>query len=281
MKFFKNKFFIIALSIAVFSTVLIATLSSMGFDPLSDIFNSASVPFRYVGIKIKESLDGYSRYFQKIEELEKENEELRSEKESLEAALIKNELAEQENAMLRDHLDIKKSYPSFKMVDALIIGKDHENYMTVLTLNRGEGDGISVGMPVIVSSGLIGSVYEVGHDWCRVRIIVEASASVSAYIPRSGETCVLSGDISLKDTGNCVLEYLTENADVKEGDLVYTCGEGSNYPRDIYIGRVVSVRVNEYLRTKEAVVECAVDFEALSYVMIVTDYEISEDSSDN
>lgn len=281
MKFFKNKFFIIALSIAVFSTVLIATLSAMGYDPLSNVLNKVSVPFRYVGIKIKESLDGYSKYFQQVEGLADENEELRSEIESLREALAENELAKQENAMLRDHLDIKKSYPSFKMVDALIIGKDNENYMTILTLNRGEGDGVSVGMPVIVSAGLVGSVFEVGYDWCRVRLIVEASASVSAYIPRSGETCVLSGDISLKGTGKCVLEYLSEDADVEEGDLVYTCGEGSNYPRDIYVGRVISVDVNEYLRTKEAVVECAVNFQSLDYVMIVTDYEISEKSSDN
>ena len=281
MKFFKNKFFIIALSIAIFSTVLIATLSAMGFNPLSSALNNLSVPFRYVGVSIKESFDGFSRYFKSIDDLMSENEELRSEIENLENQLAENDLAKQENAMLRDQLDIKKNYPSFQMVDALIIGKNNENYMTVLTLNRGEGDGVEVGMPVIVSSGLVGSVCEVGYDWCRVRIIVEASAAVSAYLPRSGETCILSGDISLKGTNSCILEYLSEDADIEEGDLVYTCGEGSNFPRDIYIGRVTTVRINEYLRTKEAVVESAVDFQSLKYVMIITDYEISDQNSDN
>ena len=276
MKFFKNKFFIITLSIAVFSTILIATLSAMGQNPLSSALNGISMPFRYVGVKIKESFDGFSRYFESMDGLIKENEELKDEIESLEQALAENEIAEHENAVLRDYLDIKKSYPSFEMVDALIIGKDSGNYMTVLTLNRGEGDGVKAGMPVIVPSGLVGSVSEVGYDWCRVRIIIEASASVGAYIPRSGETCILSGDISLKGTNTCILEYLSENSDVEVGDIVYTRGEDSNYPRDIYIGRVTSVRVNEYLRTKEAVVESAVDFQSLKYVLIVTDYEITE-----
>jgi rod shape-determining protein MreC len=97
---------------------------------------------------------------------------------------------------------------------------------------------------------------------------------VGAYISRSGEIGIIDGDISMKDTGNCVLSYLSENADVEVGDMVYTSGQGSVYPRDLYIGKVVSVSVDEYLRSKSATVELSVDLESLKYVMIVTDYEI-------
>jgi rod shape-determining protein MreC len=121
---------------------------------------------------------------------------------------------------------------------------------------------------------VIGSVCEVGYSWCRVRALTEASSSVGAYISRSGEIGVIDGDISMKDTGNCVLSYLSENADVEVGDMVYTSGQGSVYPRDLYIGKVVSVSVDEYLRSKSATVELSVDLESLKYVMIVTDYEI-------
>ena len=49
---------------------------------------------------------------------------------------------------------------------------------------------------------------------------------------------------------------------------------GSTYPRDLLIGEVISVEVDGYLRTKVAYVKCAVKFESLTYVMIVTDYDI-------
>jgi rod shape-determining protein MreC len=129
-------------------------------------------------------------------------------------------------------------------------------------------------MPVIVDTGLVGSVCEVGYTWCRVRVLTEASSSVGAYIPSSGENGIIEGDISLKDTGICMLTYLSPDADIQVGDLVYTNGQGSVYPRGIFIGVVESVEENEFLRTKSAKVRCAVDFESLKYMIIITDFEI-------
>ena len=275
MKFFKNKFFIIVLSVTVFAMILTATLSIMGqTDPIKNALNTVATPFRYVGMKIKDSFSGFSRYFNTIEELDRENSELESEIERLEKELADAEAVKEENERLRDYLNVKKTFPDFELLDALIIGTGAENYITVFTLNRGSGDGVKLGMPVITQNGLVGSVCEVGYSWCRVRVLTEASASASAYVSRSGEIGLVEGDISLKGTGNCVLNYLSAEADVQEGDLVYTSGKGSVYPRGILIGRIKSVESNQYLRAKTAVVECAVELEALKYVMIVTDFKI-------
>ncbi len=274
MKIFKNKFFIIALSIAVFLVILTSTLALMGqTDPIKNVFNTVTMGFRYVGIKISEATEGFSRYFQSIDELEQKNSELESEIERLESELVDAQAAKDENARLREYIEVKKAYPDFKFADALIVGIQSENHTTFFTLDRGSSDGIEVGMPVIVTSGVVGSVCEVGYNWCRVRALTESLSSAGAYVSRSGETGIVSGDISFKDTGKCMLEYLSENADVEIGDLVYTSGQGSVYPRGLYIGKISSVEVDGYLRTKVAVVDCAVDFESLKYVMIITDFE--------
>lgn len=275
MKLFKNKFFIIALSITVFITIFTATLSIMGqTGPLKNVFNVISTPFRYVGIKIQDSFEGFSKYFSKIENLDRENKELEGKVAELEKNLADAEALRLENERLRRYLDVKKTFPDFKMTEALIIGSESDNYMTVFTLNKGSVDGVKLGMPIIVEGGLVGSVCEVGYNWCCVRTLTEASASAGAYIPRSGEAGIVDGDISLKDTGECMLTYLSEDSDVIVGDLVYTTGQGSVYPRDLLIGRVISVEINEYLRTKTATVKCAVDFKSLKYVMIITDFEV-------
>ena len=88
---------------------------------------------------------------------------------------------------------------------------------------------------------------------------------------------MVEGDISLKDEKICALNYLSVDADVEIGDLVYTSGEGGIYPRDLYIGQVVSVETNEYLRTKTATISLSVEFKDLKYVLIVTGFGDSEE----
>ena len=274
MKIFKNKFFIIILSIAVFLTMLTATLSIMGqTDPIKDVLNTVATPFRFIGNKISESIDGFKSYFKAIEDYKAENESLRAEIESLQGAVADRDAAIEENERLRDYLEMKQKYSSFKLTEALIIGREGEGHCTFFTLNKGKNDGIDVGMAVMVSEGLVGSVCDVGVSWSRVRVLNEASSSAGAYVHRSGEVGVLCGDIAFKDTGYCSLKYLSEDADVAEGDLIYTSGEGSVYPGGIYIGRVISVESDGFSRTKSATVECAVDFDSMKYVVVITSHE--------
>ena len=275
MRFFKNKFFIIALSFALFIVILTSTLAIMGqTDPIKNVLNTVSIPFRYVGMWIKESISGYERYYSSLEELDEENQKLESEIAALKKQVADAQAIKEENERLRQYLEMKNTYPDFHFTEAMIIGTQSENYMTVFMLNKGSGDGIGLGMPVVTPYWLVGSVCEVGYAWCKVRTITEASSSVGAYLSRSGENGILSGDISLKDTGLCMLTYLSPNADIEVGDLVYTSGEGSVYPRDILVGRVESVEQNDYLRTKIARVQCAVDFKSLKYVTVITDFDI-------
>ena len=272
MKFFKNKFFIIVLSIAIFSVIFTSTLAVMGqADPIKNVFNTAAIPFRSLGMKISESFDGFKLYFSSVEELNGENESLKEQINLLEGQLADANAVKDENKRLKEYLEIKNTYPHLKLCEALIVGHEGENYKTVFTLNKGSEDGISVGMPVISASGLVGSVCEVGDSWCNVRTIIEATASTGAYVSRSGEIGVVEGDILLKGTEKCKLNYISDDADRAEGDLVYTSGLGSVYPRDLLIGKITEIRSNDYIREKYAVVESLVDFDSLKYVIIITD----------
>ena len=258
----------------MFLTVLTATLSFMGqTDPIKNALNTLTLPIRYVADAVSEAMDGFASYFVAIEDYKAENESLRAENESLKAEMAEGEAAKEENARLRDYLAMKEKYSSFKLTEALIIGREGEGHATFLTLNKGKNDGVDIGMAVMVSSGLVGSVCDAGESWSRVRVLNEASASAGAYVHRSGEIGVLSGDITYKDTGYCSLKYLPEDADVVEGDLIYTSGEGSVYPGGIYIGIVKSVTLDGFSRTKTATVECAVSLDELKYVIVVTGYE--------
>ena len=272
MKIFKNKFFIITLSIALFFTILTTTLSLMGqTDPIKNALNTLTVPLRLAGEKVSDALEGFGRYFTSLEKLHEENESLREEINSLKGELADRDATLEENKRLREYLEMKEKYKDFELQEALIIGRESENHATFFTLNKGTNNGIEIGMAVIVNEGLVGSVCDAGASWSRVRVLNEASASAGVYVQRSGEVGVLCGDIAYKDTGYCTLKYLPENADVEKGDLIYTSGEGSVYPGGIYVGRVIEVKSDGFSRTKTATVECAVDLESLDYVIVITD----------
>ncbi len=241
--------------------------------PIKDAVNTLTAPFRLAANAVAESVNGFKSYFRAIESYREENESLRAELGILEGEIADRDAVIEENRRLRSYLEMKQKYSDFKLTEALVIGREGEGYSTFLTLNKGKNDGIDVGMTVMVSEGLVGSVCDSGDSWSRVRVLNEASASAGAYIQRSGEIGILSGDIAFKDTGYCKLKYLSENADVIEGDLVYTSGDGSVYPGGIYIGRVLSVESDGFSRSKSATVECAVKPESLKYVVVVTGYE--------
>ncbi len=277
MKIFRNKFFIIILSIAVFLTIFTATLSLMGqTDPIKNVINKVASPFRNAAAAVSESIEGFKSYFRAIEDYKIENDKLHEEIGSLENSLADRDAVIAENERLREYLGMKEKYSSFSFCEALIVGREGEGATTFLTLNKGKNDGVDVGMSVMSGDGLVGSVCESGDTWSRVRLLNEASASAGAYITRSGEIGVICGDIAFKGTRNCTLKYLPEDADIAEGDTVFTSGEGSVYQKDIYIGRVINVESDVFSRTKTATVECAVDLESLKYVLVVTGSEGEE-----
>jgi rod shape-determining protein MreC len=130
------------------------------------------------------------------------------------------------------------------MEEGMVISHSAGNYMTGFTLNRGTIHGIKVNMPVAVEEGIVGYVTDVGLNWCMVSTIIETASSVGAYVPRSGETGIVSGDAALRQEGVCKITYLDPAADIAVGDTVLSSGNGSVYPADLLIGEVIAVEAN-------------------------------------
>lgn len=273
MKFLKNKFFIMILCIAVVVSIFLSVFSVMGVQNIvKGIFGDIMSPMQKGIWNIKRSLEGYSLYFSDIDSLIEENSRLKDEIKALEEKQNSAKLTEEENRRLRNYISVKEAHESFEFTEALIIGAQGDNYMSFLRINKGSNDGIKENMPVIVSGGLVGCVSEVGNNWSSVRVICESSSGVGGYISRNGVIGIVQGDITYRDQGVCKLNYLDIDADIQIGDLVYTSGSGSVYPGGLLIGKVSSVGIDEYSRSKVATVTCAVDFKDLNYVMVITGF---------
>lgn len=275
MKFFKNKFFIITLVVALLLSIVPTVLCAMGQGSyVRKALQTAAQPFSWAFTKIGEGLSGFSVYFQKLSDLQKENEELRAQLDDYRDRIYNAKMLEEENKWLSDYLGLKKEHSDFLFEEASVIGRESGNYSTVYTLSKGTMHDIKVNMPVITEDGVVGYVTEVGPTWCRAVSIIETASAVGAYIERSGELGLIEGSYELRFEGKCRMIRLPADADVHEGDRVLTSGLGSIYPRGLFVGEVVSVDADQYSRTLTAVVQPKVDYSSLVKVMIIKDYTI-------
>ena len=272
---FKNKFFIICLSVALLISIVPAVLLAMGLgDYVSAGVQIAATPFQWCFTKIGEGIGGYSMYFRTVRDLREENRALRAELERVRNDVYDAELINRENEYLREYLAMKSEHSDFKFSAASVIGRESTSYRTVYTLSKGSLHGIEVNMPVVTEAGLIGYVTEVGPTWCRTMTVTEISSSVGAYTERTDALGIVEGDYSLRFDGECALRYIDGDSDVAVGDKVLTSGVGSIYPRGLLIGTVTSVTADPVSRTIYATVRPSADLDNLTKVMIITDFSV-------
>ena len=276
MRFYRSKFFIICVCVAVLLVLIPSALSVFGYtDVLRSAIKTVAHPFEWCGAKVADAVSGFVSVFTEYDELQKENEELKAELEALREQEHDKSVVEAENAWLKDYLDVKTKHPSMVLSDAMIISRESGNYATVLTLNRGSVHGIRRNMPIITDDGVFGYVSEVGLDWCKAVSLVETASSLGAYSDRGGAVGVVEGDATLRESGICKMTYIDPADDIKPNDLIYTGGGGKIYPEGLLIGKVIRVEADEYTRTLVAYIEPAVDFSDInetSKVMIMTGY---------
>lgn len=274
MRYFKNKFFLIALTVALCLTVFSVVLSASGHAWfLKDALNVISMPFRVVFNYCADGLAGFGAYFTEFDRISAENEKLRQENEELKKLQSDIEALKGENAWLRDFLEIKNFNTTFEFADATVIGKGAGASQGTLTINKGSLHGIEAGMTVITGQGLVGRILEVGLTSSEVICITDVSSSVGSVIERSALMGISEG----YSAGQCRFLYttgLTDFEGVKVGDSVLSSGKGSIYPYGLLIGKVVDVKKDDASRSLIATIETAVDFENISRVMIIKSFAV-------
>lgn len=275
MKFTKSRFFIVCVIVAVVITLVPAVLAAFGqVDIVRSGLKTVAKPFEWCGSRLADAADGFISVFSSYDKLEKENSELRATVESLENEIADNSVLREENKWLKEFLDLRNKHPEFVLTDADVISYESGNYSSILTLNKGTVHGVRKNMPVIVSSGVVGHISEVGLDWCKIQCVTESSSKIGAYTDRTGVIGTVEGSPELRIEGKCVMSY-DPDADIKVGDRVYTSGTGSIYPNGLLIGKIVSVEADPTTRRLKAVVQPTVDFttlEDITDVMIIRGY---------
>ena len=161
-KYFKNKFFYIITVLTLLCTIVPTVYYQMGITfPLRDTLNTLLVPMQKLFLAAADAVDGFTGYFYKFDALVEENAALKEEVASLQAQIYDNREIEEMYAWVSDFLEMKTEHMDYTFTAAAVTGRENGNYASILTLDVGEGAGITVGMPVGCPQGLVGRITEV------------------------------------------------------------------------------------------------------------------------
>lgn len=166
-------------------------------------------------------------------------------------------------------LDYTTQVANQDFVAADVISIDQMALRRTLTINRGTRDGITVGMPVVTGSGLVGRILSVGATSSRVLLITDRDSAISARLQSTRAV----GSVRGQTSGSLRMEMIPLGQTVQVGDLVITSGLGGNFPPDIVIGIVTSTRQFEFELAQEAELTSLNDFESLEFVLVITSFE--------
>jgi rod shape-determining protein MreC len=203
-----------------------------------------------------------------LEELEKDNNNLKVENRELRATNQALRDTEHEVNRLRHALQYKER-SVFKLVPAEIIARDASTWWHTATINRGKEDKIDNDMPVITDEGLVGKTTTVSQNIAIVLLVSDENCKVAASVEGTREQGIVQGErVTTGVTPMLNLNFLSKQANLQPGQKVYTSGVGGVFPSGLLMGAVKSFRVREL--DGQAQLTPAVDVSHLEDVFVVT-----------
>ena len=246
-------------------------------EPIRSALNTVLSPIRGIFSDAGDGIRDISAYITEFDALKAENERLRAQLNSMENTVREAELKLEENAFLREFLELKESNEDYRFLKCEIVASDESaGYRRTLTLNAGTVEGAAVGYPVITQSGVIGRITEVGSNWAKAEPITELSSAIGAYVERSGASGIAEGSYLYRDSGQLLFSYLEADADIAVGDRIRTSGVNSYYPRGLLIGEITEILTDPATGARSAVITPTSPLSDLRDVMVLTDFAIYE-----
>lgn len=198
--------------------------------------------------------------------LREANDTLRRQVDDLQLRLQEQRAVAQETRSLARLLDLRAGI-SLPTRSARVIASDPTPWFRTVTIDRGTEDGVRQDMAVIAPAGVVGRVVgQPGARAAKVQLLIDRSAAAGALIERSRAAGVVVGG---GDDPPLLMEYVSNLADVRAGDVVVTSGIDGIYPKGFVIGRVELAERGAGLY-KTIRVRPVVDFAALEHVLVVT-----------
>lgn len=183
---------------------------------------------------------------------------------TLSQMVVELEEYRQEANRLESLIGLHDAY-GFTSVAARVTGYSSDSYNRIITIDVGSASGVTEGLPVMGTTGVVGQVISVSTYSSQVRLLNDAQSGVAVMLQSSRSEGILSGSVE----GVLYLEGVDEGVEVTEGEAVITSGLGGGYFRGLVIGTVSKVEQRQGDATRTIVITSNASFDNISEVLVV------------
>lgn len=244
--------------------------ANMGMNSISTISSTINSGFNFVKGGF-ENIINFHKNAKKAEALEEENNKLQQEVIDLQNKLDDTQSLES----LKSALNFVDEKYVAKTLSAKVVSKNDGNWYTTFVVSAGSKDGVKKDSLVMNGKGLVGVVYEVSNNYCKVVSLLDTKSSVSFKLAKNSE---FKGIITYGENIDDEADYRNSgllqgymfdlNYNVLPGDVVTTSGLGL-FPEGIVIGKVEKVVEDKNNSLKYVIVKPNVDFKNIDDVVVV------------
>jgi rod shape-determining protein MreC len=191
---------------------------------------------------------------------------------------IKLRFLEEENSVLRKHLNfLNKDNRRYLIANIIsrgeLTGPSGEGGQSAV-IDKGSADGLFAGLAVVSSTAMgtssqgviIGKIANVKEHIAEIYLVTNKNSKLAASIFGENKTSgIASGELGL----TIKMNFIPQTENIKEGDIVATSGLEQSIPRGLVIGRVTKVSKENNEVWQSATIEPLVDLDTLSIVSLL------------
>jgi rod shape-determining protein MreC len=173
--------------------------------------------------------------------------------------------AQAENLRLKAMLNYVEASVDQEIV-ARVIGLNPSAQFQSIRINRGEDDGVRVGMPVVTAEGVVGHIVRAVGTSADVMLITDPQSRIGAVVQRSRVRATVMGAGGARALS---VDLVRREDDLKDGDIAVTAGSDGIYPRGLRVGVVRSPERPNVGMFMRATLDPSVELNCVEEVLVI------------
>ncbi len=184
---------------------------------------------------------------------------------------LENEELKEELKEMKKLLELNNTLHDYIQFNAVVVNRNLNYWNDTITIDKGEHDGVVIGMPAVVGTGLIGKVISTSTFNSTVRLITATDVVEKISVKIQTEDGYVYGILSKYDneTKTHIIEGVSLTDKIKNGSIVTTTGMGDIFPAGIMIGEITGVRTDTFDLSNVLEMKSKVDFDSINYVTLL------------
>ena len=233
--------------------------------PVRNFFLEIGYPFQKVFYGLGRDMDEFFSFLGSIGSMRNENADLIRENNSLASQVAALQEVKSENNMLRQQLSLAPRN-KYDLEASLVIGQDPQSLGSWITIDKGSSEGIAVGMPVIVSDGiLVGKISAIGMHSAKVSLLTDSATAVDVNDSETGAKGIIKGAYGL----GIIMDMVSQSDVLNVGDTIVTSGLSGDIPSGLLVGKIQEVRLSPDKLFQQAIVMPRLRYDNLDMVFII------------